>query len=140
MSNIRIGVRLMLGFGLIVLLTLVLGGYALRKQSDLQGLTQDINERDFTTLENLQEITRGEDQMRASHTSAFLAALLSQNHLTGESPRSRESEWTRLRDRNAKLLSDLESTARTMQASAITSGRDLGWAKISSAMKDADDS
>jgi len=140
MANIRIGVRLALGFGLIVLLTLLLGGYALRKQSDLQGLTQDINERDFTTLENLQEITRGEDQMRASHTGAFLAALLSQNHLTGESARSRESEWTRLRDHNAKLLSDLESTARAMQTSAITSGRALGWEKISSAMKDADDS
>jgi len=140
MANIRIGVRLALGFGLIVLLTLLLGGYALRKQSDLQGLTQDINERDFTTLENLQEITRGEDQMRASHTGAFLAALLSQNHLTGESARSRESEWTRLRDHNAKLLSDLESTARNMQTIAITSGRALGWEKISSAMKDADDS
>jgi methyl-accepting chemotaxis protein len=130
----------MLGFGLIVLLTLVLGGYALRKQSDLQVLTQDIDERDFTTLEHLQEITRGEDQMRASHTSAFLAALLSQSHLTGESPRSRESEWSRLRDRNAKLLSDLESTARTMQASAITPDRARGWEKISTAMKDADDS
>ena len=140
MANIRIGVRLALGFGLIVLLTLLLGGYALRKQSDLQGLTQDINERDFTTLENLQEITRGEDQMRASHTGAFLAALLSQNHLTGESARSRESEWTRLRDHNAKLLSDLESTARNMQTIAITSERALGWEKISSAMKDADDS
>lgn len=140
MANIKIGVRLMLGFGLIVLLTLALGGYALRKQSDLQGLTQDIDERDFTTLENLQEITRGEDQMRASREAAFLAALLAQNHLTGESPRSRESEWTRLRDRNAKLLSDLESTARTMQANAITSDRALGWEKISSAMKDADDS
>jgi methyl-accepting chemotaxis protein len=140
MANIRIGVRLMLGFGLIVLLTLVLGGYALRKQTDLQGLTQDIDERDFTTLESLQEITRGEDQMRASRTGAFLAALLNQGHLAGESPRSRESEWTRLRDRNAKLLSDLESTARAMQASAITSDRALGWEKISSAMKDADDS
>lgn len=140
MANIRIGVRLALGFGLIVLLTLLLGGYALRKQSDLQGLTQDINERDFTTLENLQEITRGEDQMRASHTGAFLAALLSQNHLTGESARSRESEWTRMRDHNAKLLSDLESTARNMQTIAITSERALGWEKISSAMKEADDS
>ncbi|HVV43937.1 MAG TPA: methyl-accepting chemotaxis protein [Bryobacteraceae bacterium] len=140
MANIRIGVRLMLGFGLIVLLTLALGGYALRKQSDLQRLTQDIDDRDFTTLENLQEITRGEDQMRASREAAFLAALLNQNHLTAESPRSRESEWTRLRDRNAKLLSDLENTARTMQTSAITSDRALGWEKISSAMKDADDS
>jgi methyl-accepting chemotaxis protein len=140
MSNIRIGVRLMLGFGLIVLLTLVLGGYALRKQSDLQGLTQDIDERDFTTLENLQEITRGEDQMRASREAAFLAAMLSQAHLTAESPRSRESEWTRLRDRNAKLLSDLESTSRAMQASAVSAGRALGWEKISSAMKDADES
>lgn len=140
MANIRIGVRLMLGFGLIVLLTLALGGYALRKQSDLQRLTQDIDDRDFTTLENLQEITRGEDQMRASREAAFLAALLNQNHLTAESPRSRESEWTRLRDRNAKLLSDLENTARTLQTSAITSDRALGWEKISSAMKDADDS
>ncbi|HEY4088084.1 MAG TPA: methyl-accepting chemotaxis protein [Bryobacteraceae bacterium] len=140
MANIRIGVRLMLGFGLIVLLTLVLGGYALRKQSDLQGLTQDIDERDFATLESLQEITRGEDQMRASREAAFLAALLSQSHLTAESPRSRESEWTRLRDRNAKLLADLETTARTMQTNAITSDRALGWEKISSAMKDADDS
>jgi len=140
MANIRIGVRLMLGFGLIVLLTLVLGGYALRKQSDLQGLTQDIDERDFTTLENLQEITRGEDQMRASREAAFLAALLTQSHLTAESPRSRESEWIRLRDRNSKLLSDLESTARALQGSAITPDRALGWEKISSAMKDADDS
>ncbi|HEU5021471.1 MAG TPA: methyl-accepting chemotaxis protein, partial [Bryobacteraceae bacterium] len=140
MANIRIGVRLMLGFGLIVLLTLALGGYALRKQSDLQTLTQDIDDRDFTTLETLQEITRGEDQMRASREAAFLAALLSQSHLTAESPRSRETEWTRLRDRNAKLLSDLESAARINQTTSVTSERALGWQKISSAMKEADDS
>jgi methyl-accepting chemotaxis protein len=139
MANIRIGVRLMLGFGLIVLLTLALGAYALRKQSDLQKLTQEIDERDFTTLQSLQEITRGEDQMRATREGAFLAAMLRQAKLSAESPQSRESEWTRLRDKNLRLLSDLEAISRQMESNAISAERSLGWDKIGAAIKEADD-
>jgi methyl-accepting chemotaxis protein len=139
MSNIRIGVRLMLGFGLIVLLTLALGGYALRKQSDLRTLTQDVDDRDFAALESLQEITRGEDQMRSSREAVLLAGLLRQDKLSNDSPQARESEWTRQRDKNLQLLADLERSARQMQSTAVTDARGLGWQKISDALKDCDD-
>ena len=139
MGEMRIGTRLLLGFGVTVLLTLLVGGYALRKQSEVQALTQEIDSRDFASLETIQEISRGEDQMQATRDLALLAGFLRKEHLPTDPPEVREREWAQLRDKNLKLLDDLRNVARQLQNESLTAQRAQGWGKIGSAIKDASD-
>ncbi len=137
MGNMRIGQRLLLGFGLTVLLTLLVGGYALRKQAELQRLTQEIDNRDVASLQTVQEIIRGEDQMRSSREAAILSAFLRKDHLPADPPELAEREWLQSRDNSLKLLSDLQTQARALQDVALTSRREQGWGKIGVAIKDS---
>ncbi len=140
MGDIRIGTRLLLGFGVTVLLTLLVGGYALLKQSEVQALTQEIDSRDFAALETIQDISRGEDQMQATRDKGLLAGFLRKEHLPTDPPEVREREWAQLRDKNLKLLDDLRTMTQQLQNDSLTPQRAEGWRKIASAIKDAEDS
>lgn len=139
MGEMKIGTRLLLGFGVTVLLTLLVGGFALRKQSEVQALTQEIDSRDFAALQTIQEISRGEDQMRAMREAALLSGFLRKDHLPTDPPELREREWSQSRDKNLKLLSDLENVARQLQTGALTTQRADGWRRIGVAIKEAED-
>lgn len=139
MGDLRIGTRLLLGFGFTVLLTLLVGGYALLKQSEVQALTQEIDSRDFASLETIQEIGRGEDQMQATRETALLAGFLRKEHLPGDPPELREQEWAQLRDKNLKQLDDLRDVAQQLHNESLTPQRGEGWRKIALAIKDAED-
>ena len=138
MGDIRIGTRLLLGFGVTVLLTLLMGGYALWKQSEVQALTQEIDSRDFAALDTIQEIGRGEDQMQVTRDMALLAGFLRREHLPTDPPQAREREWGQLRDKDLKLLDDLHTTALQLQKDALTPQRSEGWRKIATAIQDAE--
>jgi methyl-accepting chemotaxis protein len=138
MGDIRIGSRLLLGFGITVLLTLLVGGYALRKQSQVQALTEEIDSRDFAALQNIQEISRGETQMRATRELALLAGFERKEHLPTDPPEVKEREWVQLRDKNLKLLADLQNVATQLETTALTQQRAAGWRKIDAAIVDAE--
>jgi methyl-accepting chemotaxis protein len=139
MGDIRIGSRLLLGFGVTVLLTLLVGGYALSKQYQVQDLTQEIDSRDLSALQQIQEINRGEDQMRSTRELALLAGFMRKEHLPTEGPEAQEREWMRLRDRNVQLLNSLEQMANQLTTSALTQQRADGWRRIGAAIKEAED-
>ena len=139
MGNMRIGSRLLFGFGMIVLLSLLLGSYALRKQYDLQSMIQGIDNRDIASLQTVQEIMRGEDQMRSAREAALLSAFFRRDHLAADPPEMGEREWMQTREKNLKLLSDLEATAGQLQTTALTTRRSEGWRKIRMAIRDAED-
>jgi methyl-accepting chemotaxis protein len=139
MGDIRIGSRLLLGFGVTVLLTLLVGGYALSKQYQVQDLTQEIDSRDLSALQQIQEINRGEDQMRSTRELALLAGFMRKEHLPTEGPEAQEREWMRLRDRNVQLLNSLEQMANQLATSALTQQRADGWRRIGAAIKEAED-
>jgi methyl-accepting chemotaxis protein len=135
----RIGSRLLLGFGIIVLLTLLLGAYALQKHSDLQALTEGIDNRDFTSLQTVQEIMRGEDQMRSTREAALLAAFFRRDKMSTDPPEVREREWLQARDRNLKQLSDLRQRTAQLQTAALTARRGEGWRKLERAIRESED-
>jgi methyl-accepting chemotaxis protein len=139
MGDIRIGSRLLLGFGVTVLLTLLVGGYALSKQYQVQDLTQEIDSRDLSALQQIQEINRGEDQMRSTRELALLAGFMRKEHLPTEAPEAQEREWMRLRDRNVQLLNSLEQMANQLATGALTQQRADGWRRIGAAIKEAED-
>jgi methyl-accepting chemotaxis protein len=138
MGDIRIGTRLLLGFGVTVLLTLLMGGYALLKQSEVQALTQEIDSRDFAALDTIQEIGRSEDQMKVTRDMALLAGFLRREHLPSDPPQVREREWGQLRDKDLNLLGELHTTAQQLQKESLTPQRSEGWRKIATAIQDAE--
>src|SRR4051794_6641327 len=139
MGNLKIGGRLWVGFGVTVLLTLILGLYSLQKQAQLQNLTQEIDNRDLSTLQTLQDLIQGEDQMRAARASVLLIGALRLSKLTTDSPQLRENDWLRQRDRNQKLLVDLETSATQRESIAISPARAAGWRRIGNAVREADE-
>src|SRR5262245_62427893 len=93
MSNLRIGTRLLVGFGIIVLLTIFLGFFALRKHSALQTLTEQLDSRDYTVLYALNDINRIEEQMRATRELAILSLALRTQHLPAQPSAPLAAQW-----------------------------------------------
>lgn len=139
MENLRIGTRLLLGFGVVVLLTLVLGVYALEKHGALQTLTEQMNARDLNSLQSIAAINHTTDEMRAAREMALLAAVLRKDHLPAELPEASERLWIEDQDRASKELADLESFAAGREGEALTPQRALAWRRLRSAARDAAD-
>ena len=139
MGNMKIGSRLLLGFGVTIMLTVLVGGYALRKQLQLQAMTKEIESRDLTTLQTVLDIIRGEDQMHLARQEALLAAFVRKDRLPSERPELKQQEWLQNRGRVMGLLSDLQTSAGQLQTLAISPERAEGWRKIRAGVKDAQD-
>lgn len=139
MGNMKIGSRLLLGFGLTVMLSLLLGSYALRKQLQLENLTQEVDQRDFASLQTLEQIISGENMMRAYLESALLSAYLRRDHIPSDTPQVSEAQWRQLRAKNLKALGDLGDLARQFEGSSLMEDRAAGWRKIGSSIQDCED-
>jgi methyl-accepting chemotaxis protein len=137
MANLRIGTRLLIGFGVIVLLTVILGVFALTEQGWLQAFADQMTSRDFASLGALRSIASTEDQMRATRALALLSGTLRRNHLPAESPEGLERRWLQYRDQIAKQLSDLESTVGSWEATATTSQRRAAWSRVRGTLRDS---
>jgi methyl-accepting chemotaxis protein len=137
MANMRIGTRLLLAFGVIVLLTIFLGVYALAKDNQSQALTRELDSRDFESTDTLQAISRTEDQMRAARAEALLSAVLRRDNLTAQAPGVLEQEWTGHRDQMTRQLGDLDAMAIQWQATSLTPERATAWQKVRSAVQEA---
>src|SRR5215510_8548170 len=98
MGNMKISSRLLLGFGITVALTLLVGWYALQKQQQLRNMTTEVENRDLAALQTLQGIIRSEDQMRRTREGTLLAAFLRKDRLSSDPPEVSQREWSQARD------------------------------------------
>jgi methyl-accepting chemotaxis protein len=137
MDNMKIGPRLLLGFGAVVLLTIVLGIYSLDRYASLQTLTRTIDTRDLATLQGIQSLIRAEDQMRAARGAALLAGFMRKERLPGDSPEAVQRRWLQLRDQNVKLLAELDASLAQWETDAPTQQRSLGWRRIRTSLSEA---
>lgn len=139
MKNMRIGTRLLAGFGIVVALSIIIGVYALAKQVALQNITEQMYQRDFSILDSLRGVNRSEEQMRSTRELVLLSAILRKDHLQAADPMALERRWNTFRDENLKLLAGLESSIGGWQANALTPERQAAWRKIEAAAHDAHD-
>lgn len=139
MSNLKIGTRLLFGFGVIVALAIVLGVYALNTQRQLQYLSQQVDNRDIAVQQGIQDLMGSEAQMRGAGESAMLDAFLRRDRVGGASPQSIQREWMAYRDSNLRKLSELQSTVNSLESRAISTSRVEGWSRLRQAMKEAED-
>jgi methyl-accepting chemotaxis protein len=137
MENIKIGPRLLLGFGAVVLLTVVLGIYSLERYSGLETLTSTIDGRDFAALQSIQNLIRAEDQMRSSREQVLLSAFMRKDRMESESPEAAQRRWFQLREQNAKLLAELDASLAQWESVAVTPQRALGFRRIRTSLGEA---
>lgn len=130
MDNIRIGRRLLLGFGAIVALTVLLGTFSLQRYAALQGLNENMAARDLTAMSRILELQRTEEQLRGIRTLALLSAFLRKERLPAEPVEVLRRRYMNARDANAKILTELESSTALWEAGALTSQRSLGWRSV----------
>ncbi|MBZ5586497.1 MAG: methyl-accepting chemotaxis protein, partial [Acidobacteriia bacterium] len=139
MKNMRIGARLLLGFGVVLALTVGVGIYALVQQESVRRFMSEMNDRDLQVLQTINQLSDSEDQMRASREMALTNALLLKDKLGTEGPEGQEALWRQNRERNIKLLSDLEQATGGYENSALTAGRAEKWRSIRLASRDSRD-
>jgi methyl-accepting chemotaxis protein len=137
MTNMRIGARLLLAFGVVVGLSVAMGLFALAKQAALQERTQQMENRDFATLDSLRGIMRSEEQMRATREMVILSAVLRKDRMPAEDPAIAQRQWFEFRDQNLRLLAQLQADATTWERSAVTADRAGMWRKVGAAAHDA---
>ncbi len=137
MENIRIGARLLLGFGAVVLLTIFLGLYAVDRQQALQTLAAERYARDFLAMQTLQSIERGQESLRSTRRAVMLSAFLVRERQAAESPEVLERQWAQLRDDNRKSLADLGDLAAKWEIGSLTEQRAASWRRIHARVADA---
>ena len=137
MRRLRIRSRILLGFSIVLALVIVVGGYALYEQAAVRDFTLQMYNRDLRVLEGFRQLDKTENRMRAMRELALLNALLRKDHLEGSDPVINEQEWTRAKDQNLKLLTELETSTASYETSALTPVRVAQWRKIHLATVDS---
>jgi methyl-accepting chemotaxis protein len=139
MKNMRIGARILLGFAIMLTLTVTLGAYAVYEDGRAREFTASMDDHDFKVLDTFRGVLRSADQMRALRAGAISEALLRKERLDGNSPAVNGKEWERSKDQNLKSLSDLETVTGVYTRSGASSGRRAQWGRIQQAAKDCQD-
>ncbi|MBI3697474.1 MAG: methyl-accepting chemotaxis protein [Acidobacteria bacterium] len=125
----RIGTRILLGFGAMVALTLGLGWYVLAKQAEVRNHTAQIETRDLRALDELRQIIQGQYHMRALRETAVAQTLLGKSHQS-EDPLLLQDRWRQSYEQTRKLLADLEATAEEYEKHPTSTQRALQWGRI----------
>jgi methyl-accepting chemotaxis protein len=137
MNSLRIGVRIMLGFGAVVALTVVLSWYSLDRQARVRAFTAEMNDRDFYVLEQLRKIARTQDEMRATRYLAMEQFLLRKAGFQGEDPARAQAEWRRAKEQNGKLLGQVQDEVARFQKQSLSTQRTMQWHKLGQAVGEA---
>jgi methyl-accepting chemotaxis protein len=137
MKNMRIGTRILLGFGLVVGLAVALGVYALVMHGRAQKFNEEIDTRDARLLETLRLLAASETNMRVLREHALVNRLLARQGLPANDPSVFESEWRQSRDRNLRLFEELGTAAATYEKEATTRERQQQWRATQEAARDA---
>jgi methyl-accepting chemotaxis protein len=130
MRKMRIGSRILLGFGIVLVLTVGLGGYALYEQAAVRAFSEQMDSRDFRVLDTFRQIDKAEQEMRATREQVLADALLLKDHIAGAEPAVHQRDWERNKEQNLKLLADLESSTASFESTSLSQTRSAQWRRI----------
>ena len=116
-----------------------LGLYALRQQASARDFSREVDSRDARVITALQQLGRNESRMRVRRQHALINHLLRRQRLPASDPQEYAREWFESRERNMRLLTDLENAAgKYGEASvAISPDRMALWRQIQSAARES---
>ncbi len=135
--KLRIGFRILLGFGVVVCVSLGLGWYGLRKLSQVTALAAEVADHDFVFLALLQEVSENQQQMRTIAGKATVLPLLRKIHLPSEDPLQPQQRWREVQARTTGLLDKAQSAARRAEQSAESPPRVAQYRKIRQLVEEA---
>jgi methyl-accepting chemotaxis protein len=136
MRNMRIGTRILVGFGVVLGLTILVGGYALVQLAAERRFAGDLDRRDFQVLGEFRQLQRSVGQLRAMRELALIQALVRKDHLGNDDPAQSQREWEQIKDQNLKILADLEAATASYGNSSLTPQRADQWRDIHSAARE----
>ncbi|MBI2504467.1 MAG: hypothetical protein HYW07_14685, partial [Candidatus Latescibacteria bacterium] len=128
--NIAIGKKILLGFGVVIALTLGLGWYGLTKLEEVEGITSRITERDFSHVQLLHNIALIQKDLRVLREEATKEYLLGRTGLAHEDPATLQGQWRRTHAQLQTLLAELESVSSEYQRTATSPQRGAQWGRI----------
>ncbi len=137
MGNISIARRLFIGFSAMIALTIVLGLFSLRRYATLQNLSENIDNRDYASLEKVGALERSEDEMRNIRALALLSAFQRRDRLPAEPAETLRRQYQDHRERNLKVLADLEQSTNAWASRDVNAERADAWRRIRGLVTDA---
>ena len=128
--KIRITTKILVGFGLVVALTVVVGWYGLWKLAQVRDRTIRIADRDLQALELLRRVAHTQNQMRQMQERVLAQYLLHKEGLSDRDAVSVQDLWRRGREETFALLLELEGGATEWERMTISPAREDQWRKI----------
>ncbi len=126
----RVGVKILLGFGAVVGLTVGLGWYCLGEQDEVTATTFEIVDHDFKTVTQLREILRETDRMAVLREAGPAHLAMRRAGLSAEDPVVAVESYRRGKDQALKRLSEVEVSAGEFQKNAAAAERAVEWGRI----------
>jgi methyl-accepting chemotaxis protein len=138
MKNMRIGTRILVGFGIVLALTIAVGCYELHEQAALRDFTEQMDTRDFRVLDALRQIDKTGYRMRIERELTLVDAISRKDRFSNNAdPAMHEREWRQNTEQNFKALTELEASTRSYSTDALSSARVAGWGKVHTAAQEA---
>jgi len=128
--NVTIGQKILIGFGVVVALTIGLGWYGLSKLAEVREITSAVVDRDFKAMESLREIGASRDAMKVLRERALNAHLLRRAGLTDQDPTPFQEAWFRDQERTQGMLAELEAFCAERERAGLSPQRGVQWGRL----------
>jgi methyl-accepting chemotaxis protein len=128
--RLRIGIRILLGFGVVVCLTAGLGWYGLEKLSQVTARAAEVAEHDFVILSLLQEVSENQQQMRTVAGKAMVLSLLRRARSATEDPLRAQEQWRESQASTTRLIEEAQTVARESERTSPSAERASQYRKI----------
>ena len=128
--RLRIGVRILIGFGIVVGLTTGLGWYGLETLSQLTGRAGEVTDNDFVFLALLQEVSESQQSMRTVAAKAMILPLFRKERLTTEDPQRSQQQWRESHARTTELLGQAQNVAHESERATPSRQRASQYRRI----------
>lgn len=125
-----VATRVMLGFALVLALSVALGTYAVYKMTELRKIQTMVAERDVKALDLLRQVNDNQGDMRTLRTQILVQGFLNREKLAAQDVRATQAEWRRGAERTEKLLTELEALATEYEKVAANALRKEQWGKL----------
>jgi methyl-accepting chemotaxis protein len=134
--RLKIGVRLLLGFGVVVCLTAGLGWYGLGNLSEVSGRAAEVAENDFVFLTLLQEVSENQQRMRTISGNAVILPLLRRARLAAGDPVRASQQWREGQARTERLLAEAATIAHRSEQTTPSPQRASQYRQIAQVVRE----
>jgi methyl-accepting chemotaxis protein len=126
----RIGTKILCGFGAVTALTLGLGWYSLAKQAEVRASTGEMVDRDFQTLHSVAQITEQEQRLLILRLTGLAQAALRKAGVRLEATSDAKEEYRRVASLIAKLLEGVQANSADYERTAVMPERAAQWGRV----------